>query len=375
MPKRSRVRGFTLIELLVVIAIIAVLIALLLPAVQAAREAARRSQCTNNLKQLGLACMNYESANGVFPAQSMQTPALSTAGVPYSWAPCLLQYTEQSPMYNAINFNLEPMHTGVGGYANSTASTSKLGLMTCPSDNNVTGSRIWAGSTTLYYGTANYMGNFGGPGIMQLASGTIIPARNAPDTAAHYPTGSFGVVTIASIVDGTSNTALLSERLTGLANGTLAAANTDIPRTHNMARIAVFYNAATGAGLTGNPNDAMTFVQSCKNIPATAVGRYWCASQMWIATYPEWLVNSSYNHVNTPNGMNCHNPSDPGTNSSTRYYVGMAGAAPPSSNHPGGVNVALADGSVRFVKDSVNLQTWWALGTRNAGEVISADAF
>ena len=120
---RSRRRGgFTLIELLVVIAIIAVLIALLLPAVQAAREAARRSQCVNNLKQLALACMNYESSNSVLPAHSMGLPSLAPSGVPYSWMPRLLQFTEQNALYNATNFNLEPMSTAAGGYANSTVS-------------------------------------------------------------------------------------------------------------------------------------------------------------------------------------------------------------------------------------------------------------
>ncbi|WP_435020608.1 DUF1559 domain-containing protein [Tundrisphaera sp. TA3] len=376
MQNRPHRRGFTLIELLVVIAIIAVLIALLLPAVQAAREAARRSQCINNLKQLGLACMNYESANACYPAHSMKvpgTPTISISGVPYSWAPALLQYTEQTPMYNAINFNLEPMHTGIGGYANSTVSTAKLGLMTCPSDSSVTGSRIWLNG--IYYGTANYMANMGGPGVLQLASGTIIPARDAPDTAAHYPGGNFSTVTIGSIIDGTSNTALISERLTGRANGTLAASNVDITRGHILAKIAVFYNAATGVSLNNNAAGAAQFVQSCASMPNTALGRYWCTSQMWIATYPEWLTISGYNHFGTPNQMNCHNPSDPGTNGSTKYYVGLAGSAPPSSNHPGGVNVAFADGSVKFIKDTVSMQTWWALGTRAGGEVVSADSY
>src|SRR3954452_23675466 len=101
--------GFTLVELLVVIAIIGVLVALLLPAVQAAREAARRMQCTNNLKQLALAVMNYESTNGVFPAQSMLAacgkPDLTLTGLSISWIPPLLQYTEQQAIFNAMNFS------------------------------------------------------------------------------------------------------------------------------------------------------------------------------------------------------------------------------------------------------------------------------
>ena len=373
MPQTDRRRGFTLIELLVVIAIIAVLIALLLPAVQAAREAARRSQCTNNLKQLALGCMNYESSNGCYPSHSMNTPYGATAGVPFSWAPRLLQYMEQNAMSNAINFNVEPMHTGFGGYMNSTASTSKLASMTCPSDNNTSGSRIWAGSTTLYYGTANYMGNMGGPGIISIVSGTIIPTRDAPQGLSDYPTGNFGVVTIATITDGTSNTALLSERLTGLASGTVTSTS-DVPRNHPMARVAAFYQNATGAKQTGIAADALTLVNACKSLPSTSLGRYNTASQMWIATYPQWVINSGYNHTGGPNQVNCHNPQDTGTNGSMKYYIGLMGSAPPSSNHPGGVNMALADGSVRFIKDTISLPTWWALGTRAGGEVISADS-
>src|SRR5262245_954303 len=133
-PVRSKHRcrrGFTLIELLVVIAIIAVLIALLLPAVQAAREAARRVQCTNNMKQLALACQNYISANNVFPAQSVVPPAgqpnpASQTGWSISWIVPLLQYTEQMPMYNAYNFSVDPMEAASGdfGWANITVASA-----------------------------------------------------------------------------------------------------------------------------------------------------------------------------------------------------------------------------------------------------------
>src|SRR5271167_4473025 len=119
-PRSSRAHGFTLIELLVVIAIIAVLIALLLPAVQAAREAARRAQCTNNLKQLALACHNYESSNGCLPPHSQNPASTMQTDLPASWIPPLLQYTEQLPMFNAINFSVDVMGTGSGGFANST---------------------------------------------------------------------------------------------------------------------------------------------------------------------------------------------------------------------------------------------------------------
>src|SRR5262245_47676872 len=186
--------GFTLIELLVVIAIIAVLIALLLPAVQAAREAARRAQCTNNCKQLALACMNYESTNTCFPlqAQNWSTNAqASAAGVTPSWIPGLLQYTEALPQFNAINFNLDMISPGAaGGWANSTVSTTNLALLTCPSENRNTPQ--YAFTSGLFYGMTNYAGNYGGPGPISLMSGTIIPANNYAVGSLPTPTGTAG---------------------------------------------------------------------------------------------------------------------------------------------------------------------------------------
>ena len=98
---------------------------------------------------------------------------------------------------------------------------------------------------------------------------------------------------------------------------------------------------------------------------------------MWAATFPDWLVISSYNHFGTPNQIPCTNSSDPTDGNSTwaGYYVTALGSAPPSSFHPGGVNVAFGDGSVHFIKSSVNPQAWWGLGSRNGGEVISADSY
>lgn len=168
--------GFTLIELLVVIAIIAVLIALLLPAVQAAREAARRAQCVNNMKQLALGCMSYESSNSCLPPHSQSASPSTQAALPASWLPGLLQFTEQQPMYNALNFSLDMAGNGTGGLANSTVFTANLGLLHCPSESQWQPLRNWAGS--VYYGMTNYMGNFGGPGPIAINSGTIIPANN-----------------------------------------------------------------------------------------------------------------------------------------------------------------------------------------------------
>ena len=170
---RRKSAGFTLIELLVVIAIIAVLIALLLPAVQAAREAARRAQCTNNLKQLGLAVHNYHQAFQVIPLQTMYPAAADISwGWSYGWSLGLLPHLEQNPMYNAFNFS-----TGLFGNSatanfaslgNTTVAYLQIGTLICPSDGN-------RRAPAAPYGTTNYVGNMGGPGVVAAMTGTIVP--------------------------------------------------------------------------------------------------------------------------------------------------------------------------------------------------------
>ncbi len=223
---RSLRKGFTLIELLVVIAIIAVLIALLLPAVQAAREAARRAQCTNNMKQLALACHNYESSNGTFPmgrnTQSYWTTSGSFQNYHDGWGQfgALLLYTEQSTVYNAINIGMGPYQV-----RNSTFPAIGIATLWCPSDPPINGLRYyeqsagWDGTTVgiCYTSYRGVIGTFtNGPNntaILQAEQG-MFPDIGGPTY--FYPTKpSQPPVRIASVTDGTSNTLLFGESAQG----------------------------------------------------------------------------------------------------------------------------------------------------------------
>ncbi len=376
---RSRSRGFTLIELLVVIAIIAVLIALLLPAVQSAREAARRAQCTNNLKQLGLAIQNYHQQTNVLPAVNMFLGA--NAGQGWGWQPSwevfLLPNLEQQQMYNAWNFMVagdSNLNSGGNGppSVNSTITYSAIASFLCPSDNQKT-------RPFNPYAPTNYFGNYGGPDVIRMWSGTIVPflTKGPPGdtTVAGGPAwwgadSNLGFFGFEGITDGTSNTAVFSEKLIGVSNGD------PLPYGGN--------NANSKRGIFISPNVPYTFnsgnqalalqgIQAVKQIPGSqqASGNSWMIGFTWSVGYQwHWVVNA-YNHYATPNQLTCLNQSD----INTQGWGGYAGIAPPTSNHPGGVNVAFADGSVHFLKDSVAPNTWWGLGTRNGGETISSDAY
>jgi prepilin-type processing-associated H-X9-DG protein/prepilin-type N-terminal cleavage/methylation domain-containing protein len=380
---RSRL-AFTLIELLVVIAIIAVLIALLLPAVQSAREAARRAQCTNNLKQLALACMNYESSTACFPMQSQNASPTAQVDILPTWICGVLQYTEAQPTFNAINFSLDIAGgTAIGSYANSTATTQNLAVLLCPSESMNAPEYPAIFGTNIYAARLNYMGNYGGPGVVSLMSGTIIPANNwMIGTATNlsngaaglnlYPGASWAPVRIASITDGTSNTGLLSERLMGIPSPypqTVAAAGINLTRCS----VRYFTGAAQGSGYVG----ALAMYQACQAVPGTQAIRFCGSGELWAGGFADYLVWQSYNHFGTPNQVNCTNAADTTDHNHpwAGYYVTAMGSAPPSSLHPGGVNVAFADGHVQFIKNTVAPNTWWALGSRNLGEVVSSDQY
>jgi len=359
--------GFTLIELLVVIAIIAVLIALLLPAVQAAREAARRAQCINNLKQLGLAAHNYVSTYGILPMQTT-FPAGSDQswGWSYGWPLALAPNLEQGAIFNNFNFSAG-MFGNASGYTvqhgNDTMIAIQLATLICPSDGTVQ-------RPQAPWGMTNYVGNMGGPGQLDMFTGPIV---SGPVWGGSPGANNCGPVGLERITDGTSNTGMFSERLVGLQG----VSPTSVTRNHKEWKRVVFDGpSVSGGGPLGGATGARNWVQACQNLPNTTTAHATYGSGCyWLAGYPLHVVVNGYLHAGTPNGPACNNPVGSFASLSWVFFVNPQGSAPPTSNHPGGVNVAMADGSVKFIKDSVSLQAWWALGSRNGGETISADSY
>ncbi|SIO59509.1 prepilin-type N-terminal cleavage/methylation domain-containing protein/prepilin-type processing-associated H-X9-DG domain-containing protein [Singulisphaera sp. GP187] len=360
----SRRQGFTLIELLVVIAIIAVLIALLLPAVQAAREAARRAQCTNNMKQLGLAVHTYASLNNCFPQlmTNIPKPIASPVAVqrPLSWAVSLLPGMEQQPLFNAVNFSFgadEP-------YNYVTVTYSKVSSLICPSE-DLQGPLIPSWS--------NYAGNIGGPSTFLAYGGPIVVMANDNYGNPGGTNNVTGPVGIHSVTDGLSNTGMFSEKLVGLSNTTQQV----IAGSRNARRV-TFQLKSPITSNNGNGAQALAVYNECKNVPQSNLppaGNNQYNGMLWSGARWNTLRFIAYTHGMTPNGPGCQ-PVGTTDGIVNPYYAGVFNSwITAASNHSGGVNLGLCDGSVKFIKDTINVQTWWALGSRNQGEVISADAY
>ncbi|QEH38179.1 Type II secretion system protein G precursor [Aquisphaera giovannonii] len=345
-PPKPRRRGFTLIELLVVIAIIAVLIALLLPAVQSAREAARRMQCTNNLKQIGLAAANYESSNGAYPPANIYTFS-GNSQFGFSEFVRMAPFIEQGAVFNSANFNWS-----YAAPCNSTLASVSLAMLLCPSDPTAgnpssVDAAIYGFSGTTILQARTYYSGCGGP---WNANGfQVVGTLGADPALSQYQKGVIvdqGSVKIASITDGTSNTMAFTENGHGFIN----------PKT------ADYYHS-------WNDGDPSVGVSETR-FPPNSWKKYQGLPSYWII---------------------CN----------------------PMSFHPGGVNVAFADGSVRYIKDTIDSWTiappasnglpvganpemysnvgpgdygftlqngaymgvWQKLSTRNGGEVISADQY
>ncbi len=330
-------RGFTLIELLVVIAIIGVLIALLLPAVQSAREAARRAQCTNNLKQIGLAMHNYHSSNGgfpppkIWPGSGRLNPgglALNTTGFVM-----ILGHLEQQAMHNAYNFSQTSCNSVyknntqvIGNYqVNTTVTSALLSVYNCPSDEQAT-TKTYQPNTLTHYSMyearrCNYVfctgwyTDYDSPGQQNYRSPRQYQGVFYMDLSS----------SVGDIKDGTSNTTMVGES----------------PQEH----ISSVYGPYWGVG---------THTSTCGTVrpPFYQAKPY--------PSHVQWMPNANYH---------------PATQAPTYNPRKLGYAWTMGSHHSGGLNMLFADGSVRFIKNSISAATWWAINTRDGKEVVSSDQY
>ena len=352
--QQLKTRGFTLIELLVVIAIIATLIALLLPAVQQAREAARRSQCKNNLKQLGIALHNYHdthssfpagyysygTSNGSGPAWAAIDPATWDAAPGWTWGTMLLPYMDQAPLYNALNLNLP-----CWDLANLSAAQTKLPVFLCPSSSggdepflvqDASGSPLLKGGSQLRFGRSHYVASHG-----QESCGGECGSSTTGEVFTNIYTKTTKTVTIngdaskvadgpffrnsrtrmRDVTDGTSNTIFLGEHSSKLSDKTW---------------VGVVPGAFTHPQFT-SPENGPDAAATLALIHAGPSG-----GELDITGFP--IVHP----VNFPT-----------------YHVGQM-----YSEHTGGGHVCMGDGSVRFVSENIDLLLWAELSSINEGEVI-----
>jgi prepilin-type N-terminal cleavage/methylation domain-containing protein/prepilin-type processing-associated H-X9-DG protein len=363
---KTKRMAFTLIELLVVIAIIGVLIALLLPAVHSAREAARRSQCSNNLHQFGIALNAYHEQFNVLPPGYIRGQCLS-GGTLNGWGSWsaqtfLLPFLDQQQLYDRLNFSVNSYRTDatclVLGRPNSTVVYSRVGTFLCPSDTN----NFWGTTgafnppSPLTFPGQNYLISFGDTQAWAIGNVGNINQRG--------PFHRESKMNFRDISDGVANTIAMSERLKG-TNVRIRRERSDIYRPgpawpSGQPRVPALMAAGTF--------DA--WVSACNAFANSVVGNP--AGQQRVHAGRLWAVGhwtySFFNTIHTPNSSNA----DCLEGGCGEFDCNSLASA--SSDHNGGVNVLMLDGRVQFVGDSIDRAVWWGMGSRHGNETQSTRA-
>lgn len=354
-------RAFTLIELLVVIAIIAILIALLLPAVQQAREAARRTQCKNNLKQLGLAMHNYADAFGMFPpgrivyvsatddkTSGANSNATTGLGNCFSGFAQLLPHLDQAPLYNSINF-----YSGPDTAPNNAVSDIQPTVFLCPSDF----AKPTLPQGTGFVGLTNYVMNTG----TTFAVSPNNPAGN-PITGIFFENSS---VRLRDIIDGSSNTVCLSEQVTSvLGDPTATAVSASASGTWTGGTPSTGFALTTGNNNSSSGPELVNYPGDCVSGNTLQLTR----GNRLLYGAPG---HTMYNHIRGPNdsGIDCRG----GLPHSPRNYYWwsrLSHNVASHSRHSGGVQSLFTDGHVQFFSSNISVAVWQGLGSRNGGEVL-----
>jgi prepilin-type processing-associated H-X9-DG protein len=357
---RTRRRGFALHDLFGLLMVIGVVAMIGMAAVLRARDASRRALCVSNLKQIAQALHSYQATHGSYPLgvtasfnkfSAAMSAGVRTQGQPTDWSgwsaqALMLQYLDQTPLYNSINFDFEPHANAQEAAFNTTAAETRVSIFLCPND-------LYAGRPSLN----NYYASIG----------TTIQSMS------HRPTGVFGYQSLcrsSDITDGEANTVAFAEGLSGSWQ----------PRRYRgngVVNVGTHFADPDTATAERYPDQLMENLQACHdafNAPVAAAnifsgdrGRYWSWGAESMALFNTIVPPNSTQFVFNQCRYDCT-----GCFLQDADHSDITNA---SSYHPGGAHVLFCDGSVRFVKSSITMRTWWALGTRSSGEAVSADSF